>query len=431
MKEISKRRNNKKLMKKVEDFFGPLMLRVMGNEQKAVLSRTVATPNMELSYFLDISNGIGLSPLILEYPDKFVAKNPDKYHLCKLFFIRKVEGQNPILVDALKIINFNKDEGKKFDEIKTTWGEKIIDFHHRILLSEFPILSGKFVDFSNWFNRTRQLSQYYYLYYLSLFICHGVLFENFLIGDKEESSFINEKFLPSFNEVKKMFGVKPLIYSLLPFRYITNVRWYSYPEAMKKIIKYKKTIKKEYSLQSPKLIIKDTGKYGMGVFANENIKKRMVIKVLTGEIITFDECIKRIQSGKEEQTDSLQVGLELDMDLDELSRTFNHSCDPNAGLSKTSELIAIKDILKGEEITYDYSATVAPNISSSLWKIRCKCGTAKCRKILKNVLSIPKKQLEEYRRAGVLQDYIKTELGIIKKLGKLPKYKKIKLKANT
>ncbi|MFA5888845.1 MAG: SET domain-containing protein-lysine N-methyltransferase [Candidatus Paceibacterota bacterium] len=185
-------------------------------------------------------------------------------------------------------------------------------------------------------------------------------------------------------------------------------------------------IKKTISKKHPKFIVKDTGKYGMGVFTDENIKKGTVIKVFNGEIINFDECIKRIHTGAEIQSDSLQVGLEMDMDLDELSRTFNHSCDPNAGHRKISELIAIRNIKRGEEITYDYSATTGPNIPKSLWTMKCKCGSKICRKTIGNVLTIPKKQLDKYKRAGALQDYIKKELEIIKKNGgKLPKYKKI------
>lgn len=173
-------------------------------------------------------------------------------------------------------------------------------------------------------------------------------------------------------------------------------------------------------------IVKDTGKYGKGVFAIEDIKKGEKIHILSGEVISFDESIRRIKLGNESQTDSLQIGIETDIDLDEISRTFNHSCDPNAGLRKTSELFAIKDIKKGDEITYDYSATVGPNIPSSLWEMKCHCGSKICRKIIGNVLSIPKDQLNKYKELDSLQEYIKKELNIIELAGgKLPKYNKI------
>jgi SET domain-containing protein len=177
-----------------------------------------------------------------------------------------------------------------------------------------------------------------------------------------------------------------------------------------------------------KLVIKHSKKHGLGVFTTSTIKKGDVVKILDGEIITFDECIERIKAGTEDQSDSLQVGFELDMDLDEISRSINHSCNPNACMRKISELVALKDISKGEEITYDYSATIGPNIPKNLWTMNCNCGATNCRKIIGNVLSIPKRQLEIYRKSGALQDFIKRELQIIKdNKGILPRYRKIKL----
>ena len=175
----------------------------------------------------------------------------------------------------------------------------------------------------------------------------------------------------------------------------------------------------------PRLVLRDTGKYGVGVFAAEDIKKGTTIATLCGEIIGFDECLKRIKAGKEEQTDSLQVGLERDMDLDEFSRIFNHSCQPNAGLRRTSELIAISRIKRGREITYDYSATVGPNIPKQLWTMRCRCRSKNCRKSIGNVLTVPKKQLDKYRKAGALQDWVRVELDeITRNGGQLPNYKR-------
>jgi SET domain-containing protein len=175
--------------------------------------------------------------------------------------------------------------------------------------------------------------------------------------------------------------------------------------------------------QLPQLEIRDTGKYGKGVFTCEDIRKGETIHVLGGEIISFDECIERIKSGVENQADSLQVDLEMDMDLDDFSRCINHSCDPSGGLRGVSELVALRDIKKGEEITFDYSATIGPNIPADLWTMTCACGTTRCRKTIGNVLTIPPLQLQEYKDAGALQDYILKELEIIQTNGgRLPDY---------
>lgn len=176
----------------------------------------------------------------------------------------------------------------------------------------------------------------------------------------------------------------------------------------------------------PKIALKKAGSRGRGVFAQEAIKRGSPIYLLSGEIVTFDECIVRIRAGEEAQDDSLQIGYELDMILEGTSHFFNHSCDPNAGVRKISELVAIRDIEKGEEITFDYSATIGPNVTEKVWTLDCLCGAKNCRKIVSNVLSIPKKQLKSYKDSDALQDYIKRELEIIKMNGGIPpKYRKI------
>lgn len=181
--------------------------------------------------------------------------------------------------------------------------------------------------------------------------------------------------------------------------------------------------------QVPRLCIRHTKKYGKGVFAGQSINKGQTVMILTGEPISFAECERRINAGVEMRTDTLQIGLYRDLDLDELSRTANHSCNPTCGMRGVSKLFALRNIRKGEEITYDYSATTGPIVSSSIWTMNCICGARNCRKIIGNVLSIPEKQLNKYKKSGALQNYIVQELRRIRTTisGEfvLPKYKKI------
>lgn len=155
-----------------------------------------------------------------------------------------------------------------------------------------------------------------------------------------------------------------------------------------------------------KFIIRDTRKYGKGVFAARDIKKGETIHVFGGVTVSARELIDRVNAGDENIDDPLQVGKRTYIDLDELSRTFNHSCEPNAALRKRSELFALRNIPNGEEITYDYSLTIAP----TQWHMRCKCGTSGCRKVLGDVLSIPTATMASYRKLGALQTYMKRLL---------------------
>ncbi len=139
------------------------------------------------------------------------------------------------------------------------------------------------------------------------------------------------------------------------------------------------------------LEVRSTGRYGKGVFAEADIAKGRVIHILGGDTMTCHDLVQRVNSGQERIDDPLQVGRRTYIDLDEFSRSFNHSCDPNTGIRKRSELFALRDIRQGEEITYDYSATIAPTV----WQMECHCGAKNCRKTLGDVRSIPKRQLRK------------------------------------
>ena len=174
-----------------------------------------------------------------------------------------------------------------------------------------------------------------------------------------------------------------------------------------------------------KFSVKNTKKYGKGVFTEQDISKGTVIHVLNGKIKTLKQIVESVLQGNEAMNDPLQVGRKTYIDLDEFSRSINHSCNPNCGLRKRSELFALRDISKGEEITYDYSSTIAP----TKWDMNCHCGSKNCRKIIHDIRSIPKDQLNFYIQSGAIQKYLKPLLNsITKKTYIIPKYEAAALK---
>ncbi len=56
------------------------------------------------------------------------------------------------------------------------------------------------------------------------------MFDNYLLDDKEESEFYLKKVEPSFKKAEEIFGIRPLVYPLLPIEFERDVRWHSYPE---------------------------------------------------------------------------------------------------------------------------------------------------------------------------------------------------------
>lgn len=121
--------------------------------------------------------------------------------------------------------------------------------------------------------------------------------------------------------------------------------------------------------------------HGLGVIAAKPIKKGEIVGVLGGVIIPlFDIEEYRLKIEGE-------VGIQVNDNFficptsyQELKRTgvFNHSCEPNIGYFDSITLVAIRDIKKGEEICFDYA------FSETYFKpFRCRCGSKKCRKIIK------------------------------------------------
>ena len=59
---------------------------------------------------------------------------------------------------------------------------------------------------------------------------------------------------------------------------------------------------------NPKLEIKETGKYGKGVFATKTIEKGEWIHTMKGVRMSLDEFIEKMASGQEREDDPLQIG---------------------------------------------------------------------------------------------------------------------------
>ncbi|MFA5857067.1 MAG: SET domain-containing protein-lysine N-methyltransferase [Candidatus Pacearchaeota archaeon] len=160
------------------------------------------------------------------------------------------------------------------------------------------------------------------------------------------------------------------------------------------------------------LIIKKSGISGKGVYARISIKKGKTICFLRGELMDLNEMIRRTDENLEDGADPLGVDNEKYLDLDELSRTFNHSCNPNAYLSKKSKLKALRDINRGDEITYDYSTTMDDNeekikkSGGGLWTCKCKCGSKNCRGLIDQFRLLPKNIQNFYLKNNYTPDFI-------------------------
>ena len=163
-----------------------------------------------------------------------------------------------------------------------------------------------------------------------------------------------------------------------------------------------------------KIILKKSKINNLGMFASENIKKGETICLMKGVEKTIPELKREIFEGRERINDPFQITNRTYLDLKKPYLLFNHSCDPNAGIKGKNELFAIRNIKKGEEITYDYSTTSWEED----WKLdddeefsmRCNCGAKNCRKIITDFCYLDKKTKEKYLKIGALPDFILKKL---------------------
>jgi uncharacterized protein len=158
------------------------------------------------------------------------------------------------------------------------------------------------------------------------------------------------------------------------------------------------------------VVLRDTGKYGLGIFAAETVCPETKVATLSGERIGYDKCAELIRSGLVRMDDPLQIDSCLWIIVDGIYHYFNHCCDPNVGLRNESDLFALRDISAGEEIRFDYSTTAWPSVPlESDWIMECDCGSSNCRKRIGHVLTVPVNQIVQYLKQEAFPAYMLKE----------------------
>lgn len=122
--------------------------------------------------------------------------------------------------------------------------------------------------------------------------------------------------------------------------------------------------------------VKGSHDKGRGVFAARFIRKDEVILQFNGPYVKI-ESLKGIP--REVLDHLFNIGPAEYLIVREPGVYTNHSCDPNAGIMRDVLLVAMRDIEKDEEITFDYSM-----ITNDGWTLECICRSPLCRKIIGN-----------------------------------------------
>ncbi len=136
---------------------------------------------------------------------------------------------------------------------------------------------------------------------------------------------------------------------------------------------------------NPKLEVKKTSKYGTdekGVFAKKSVLKNEQLAIFGGYIIDLKNGQSEISGDYCLQiSDSFVIGPANENDLLPADY-FNHSCEPNAGIKGQIFLVAMRDIKKDEEITFDYAMVLQHIKGAPLYKFNCSCNSKSCRTVI-------------------------------------------------
>ena len=121
-----------------------------------------------------------------------------------------------------------------------------------------------------------------------------------------------------------------------------------------------------------------------GLYANQDIKQGTRIIEYKGKIISNRQSEVDPKFDNEKAIYLFNINRKYDLDGDfkyNTARLINHSCDPNCEVYGTGLKVwvyAIKDIKKGEELTYDYGF----GFDKDYRDFPCRCGAANCAKYI-------------------------------------------------
>jgi SET domain-containing protein len=134
--------------------------------------------------------------------------------------------------------------------------------------------------------------------------------------------------------------------------------------------------------------VRKSGNKGKGIFAKKLIKKGERIASFDGQIYEYEhrwnDYLRNhtIQFEKRRWRDSKGIAVFI-----------NHSCEPNCGVKNLFDIVAMRDIKKDEEITWDYEMTEA----NPIWKMKCRCKTPSCRGVIGNYKNMPPATRKKYK----------------------------------
>lgn len=130
---------------------------------------------------------------------------------------------------------------------------------------------------------------------------------------------------------------------------------------------------------------------GKGVFAKRRIPRGTRIIEYTGERVPIADLLVEMAQGKPANAYAFRLDDSTVIDgarNGNDARFINHGCEPNCEAYVFDErlyIYAIRDIVRGEELTFDYqlgSAIKCSKRKANAETYACRCGSPNCRKTM-------------------------------------------------
>lgn len=169
-----------------------------------------------------------------------------------------------------------------------------------------------------------------------------------------------------------------------------------------------------YSWLNPNLEVRNSGggeRDFKSMFARLAIKAGERIAIFGGRVTLVTEEIG--DHGIQIDEDFVIGGYSEDDQQFEVADFFNHSCVPNVGIKGQIFLVAMRDIEKDEEVTFDYAMCLHETKGAPPYRMECLCGKPKCRRLITdNDWKIPELQ-EKYD--GWFSWYLQEKINMLRR----------------
>ncbi len=179
-----------------------------------VFARQLASFRFEDALFILMCEEAGLAPSWLPYSsDVFVSISPLKRSYIAPLCAHGYSKNGVLITKRNRIVVYpDACERKKLSDIKTCDEQSLSQWHRKRLMQAYP--DAVILDEACYQEALKGLcvTDRYDLF-LSLFVAHMVLFEDYHGGESgaELDGFTSRVFEPAFERVYKAFGVKPLV----------------------------------------------------------------------------------------------------------------------------------------------------------------------------------------------------------------------------